>query len=1158
MTFRLPAPFFTSLRHSLVNAFRYVPALLLIMLLPSAMHAQAVAYNGTVKTLGIGFHSPIGVALDGAGNVFVTDAGNNTVQEILAAGGYTTVNAVASAYTAGGGFYIPEGVVVDGAGNVFVANSGRDIVVEILAAGGYTTVNTIGSIFNAPSGIALDKNNNLFVSDAGTDSVKEILVAGGYKTVITLATGLSGPAGLAVDSNENIFLADYHSNTVKEILAAGGYTTINTLGSGFFQPFGVALDANGNVFIGDQVNNAVKEILAASGYTIVKTVGSGFSQPVGVALDKAGNIFVADEGNQAVKEISLAGGNFGSVNVGSTSSSSLSLSFIFNSNTTLGSTAVLMQGTPNLDFTDAGSNTCTANTAYTTGETCLVNVNFTPTHPGARYGAVELLDGSGNLLALGYVQGTGVGPQVTFANTTSGNYAPSSQITLGSGFSHPFGLAEDGAGNIFIADTYNNVVKEIIALGGYTTVNTLGSGLLNPTDVAVDGGGNIFVADAGNNAVKEILSAGGYTTVSTLGSGFSYPYGVAVDGDGNIFVADVGNDAVKEILALGGYTTVNTLGYGFSEPTGVAVDRVGNVFVADYNNSAVKEILAAGGYTTVNTLGYGFNQPSGVAVDATGNVFVADSINHAAKEILAAGGYTIVNTLKNGFAYPRGITVDSGGNVFVADPNNNQIIKLDYTTPPSITFTSTLIGSTSSDSPQTVILSNDGNAALTLTVPSSGTNPSISTNFGLGISATCPSISTLGTAQTLAMGASCTLPLSFTPTVAGLLSGQLMLTDNTLNAVGPSYATQIIPLNGIGSGTGPTSIAVVSGLNQKAPFSTYLPNPLVVVVKNSSGNGVPNITVTFAAGSGINLSATSVTTDSSGQASITAEPTASGIFTVTASVIGVITPAVFNEMGFESIIWSTPKTVTITYGTNLSSVLTATANVPGIFAYTAAAGAPVTASTVLPAGVTQLGVWFTPENGTPPLHSGVRVRVLPAPLTVTAQSMSVTYGSQVPKYTYNITGYVNGDSFSAISGIPTINATAASRALPAHQGVILSAPVGTYVIHPTWGSLQSSNYTFSFVPATLTITPAKTPLTITAYSETVANAAYIPTVFSYKVTGMLGFDLRTTAGTGTPSVITTATSNSPAGNYPISISAGTYSAPNYSGVNYVNGTLTMK
>src|SRR6266550_2286699 len=109
-------------------------------------------------------------------------------------------------------------------------------------------------------------------------------------------------------------------------------------------------------------------------------------------------------------------------------------------------------------------------------------------------------------------------------------------------------------------------------------MSTLGSGFSNPSGVAVDGSGNVFVADTYNNAVKKILAAGGgYSTVIPLGSGFSNPFGVAVDASGNVFVADSANNAVKKILAADG--SVTTLGNGFLSPSGVAVDASGNVFV---------------------------------------------------------------------------------------------------------------------------------------------------------------------------------------------------------------------------------------------------------------------------------------------------------------------------------------------------------------------------------------------------------------------------------------------------------------------------------------------------------------------------------------------------------------------------------------------------
>ncbi len=266
---------------------------------------------------------------------------------------------------------------------------------------------------------------------------------------------------------------------------------------------------------------------------------------------------------------------------------------------------------------------------------------------------------------------------VSFAGSLSilpGSFSGPEGVDDGRSFSEPQGVAVDGSGNVFVADTGNSAVKEILAAGGYTTVNTIGSGFFYPYGVAVDRSGNVFVADTFHNAVKEILAAGNYATVSTLGSGFSSPVSVAVDGSGNVFVADLSNDAVKEILAVGDYTTVKTLGSGFDGPEGVAVDGSGNVFVAD--TLAVKEILAAGDYATVKTLG-NFSAPFGVAVDESDNVFVAVYGEGAIKEILAAGGYTTVDTLGgNLIGSPIGVAVSEGGHVFVTFPSVDLVAEL--------------------------------------------------------------------------------------------------------------------------------------------------------------------------------------------------------------------------------------------------------------------------------------------------------------------------------------------------------------------------------------------------------------------------------------------------------------------------------------------------
>jgi len=175
---------------------------------------------------------------------------------------------------------------------------------------------------------------------------------------------------------------------------------------------------------------------------------------------------------------------------------------LFTAAGTLGSVAVLTQGAPNLDFTDAGSDSCTVGTAYTVGQVCTVNVQFTPTAPGQRKGAVVITDGSGNVLANTYIYGTGTGPAIAFT--------PSPQLLRGdpsNPFDLPSGTAVDGSGNIYVADYGHSGVVEILAADG--TLKTLGSGFFQPRDVAVDGAGNVFVADTFNDAVKEILAVNG-------------------------------------------------------------------------------------------------------------------------------------------------------------------------------------------------------------------------------------------------------------------------------------------------------------------------------------------------------------------------------------------------------------------------------------------------------------------------------------------------------------------------------------------------------------------------------------------------------------------------------------------------------------------------
>jgi hypothetical protein len=169
-------------------------------------------------------------------------------------------------------------------------------------------------------------------------------------------------------------------------------------------------------------------------------------------------------------------------------------------------------------------------------------------------------------------------------------------------------------------------------------------------------------------------------------------------------------------------------------------------------------------------------------------------------------GNPTILPLGGGFNDPTGVAVDGAGNVYVADTGSNAVKEIPLATPPSLSFSSTSVGSTSSDRPQTLLLQNIGNAALSFPAPGTGNNPSISTNFVLGGSSTCP-LGTAGSPGSLAAG-TCTEFISFTPTTAGSISGALVFTDNSLSA--GNNGMQSVPLNGTATASVAATQAIAS------------------------------------------------------------------------------------------------------------------------------------------------------------------------------------------------------------------------------------------------------------------------------------------------------------------------------------------------------------
>jgi streptogramin lyase len=270
-------------------------------------------------------------------------------------------------------------------------------------------------------------------------------------------------------------------------------------------------------------------------------------------------------------------------------------------------------------------------------------------------------------------------------------------------FNEPYRVAVDSAGNLYVADFNNCTIRKVVPVGTNWVVTTLagraetpgaadGTGsaarFYGPTSVAVDSAGNVYVADVYNNAIRKVTPVGTNWVVTTLagkagasgsadGTGsaarFNNPFGVAVDSAGSVYVSDQQNCAIRKMTPLGTNWVVTTLAgragitgsadgtnstarFGFNNATGaglggLAVDGGGNVYVADFVNNAIRKVTPVGTNWVVTTLagsggvagsadGTGtaaqFNGPNDVAVDTAGNPYVADFNNCTIRRGFAA------------------------------------------------------------------------------------------------------------------------------------------------------------------------------------------------------------------------------------------------------------------------------------------------------------------------------------------------------------------------------------------------------------------------------------------------------------------------------------------------------------------------------------------
>ncbi|MEO6922973.1 MAG: hypothetical protein ABI142_04050, partial [Bryocella sp.] len=325
----------------------------------------------------------------------------------------------------------------------------------------------------------------------------------------------------------------------------------------------------------------------------------------------------------------------------------------------------LTVGVANLDYSISSAGTCSTGNSYLTGQICNFPVTFNPKYPGQRMGAIVLVDSSGNVLGSTALVGTGIGPLALFIpgtiNTVAGNaawiYRGDGLAATASPIFLPFGIAVDGGGNLFIADSSNDRIRRVDSVTGLMStvagngsVGTAGDNGLatsaqisQPTSVTIDGAGNLYFSDSANNAVRRVDgSTGIITTIAgTLGvQGFSgdngpatsallnTPDGIALDGLGNLYIADTGNNVVRQLNLTTGVITAfagnhvpayqgdggAAVSASLNSPWGVTVAPSGEVYIADQNNHCIRKVATSGNITTITGDGTpGFSGDGGSA-----------------------------------------------------------------------------------------------------------------------------------------------------------------------------------------------------------------------------------------------------------------------------------------------------------------------------------------------------------------------------------------------------------------------------------------------------------------------------------------------------------------------------------------------------------------
>ncbi len=582
-------------------------------------------------------YAPRGVAVDASGNVYIADTGNHRIRKVTPQGIISTVAGIGvGGYSGDFGpavaarLSLPSGIALDGAGNLYIADYNNNRIRKVDIVGLITTVAGLGvsgyagdggpavlSRLSFPSGIVATSAGTLYIADTANHRIRKVATNG---TITTVAgSGVSGysgdggaatiarlnrPRGVGLNQSGGVLIADTINNRIR-LVSAGKIASIAGNGTGSFSgdggsavaaslknPEGV-VSLGATVYAADTANLRVRRfvpggaIATASGNgtpqfgDTAKAANAQFDNPDGLALDSSGNLYVADTLNHRVRKISPSG-----------TISTIAGSGVQGYSGDGGVATAAKLSLPRGLALDVGGNLYIADSD---------NDRVRRVTPGG---------------TISTVAGTGVAG-------FSGDNGPATSARL----NEPSAVAVDASGRLYISDTGNNRVRRVTSgiintFAGKGVSGATGDGgpaknaaLAAPRGLAV-AGSDVYIADWANGKVRKVDGSGIITTLAGIGiAGFAGdggpaiaaamngPRAVAVDGSRNVYISDAGNERIRRVDANGLISTIAGVGVrGYSGDGGMAI---------------VAQIA----------------QPSGIVVSGSGVITFSDTINHRLRRI---------------------------------------------------------------------------------------------------------------------------------------------------------------------------------------------------------------------------------------------------------------------------------------------------------------------------------------------------------------------------------------------------------------------------------------------------------------------------------------------------------------------------------------------